>query len=45
MALKVGDPAPGFALRDATRNTVTLPGFKGEKTVVLAFYLLAFTPG
>lgn len=45
MALKVGDPAPEFALRDASRNTVTLSSFRGEKTVVLAFYLLAFTPG
>ena len=45
MALKMGDPALDFALRDATRNAVTLTSFKGEKAVVLAFYLLAFTPG
>ena len=45
MALKVGDTAPDFTLMDATRNRVTLAGFKGEKTVVLAFYVLAFTPG
>ena len=45
MALNVGDAAPEFALRDANRNTVKLSDFKGEKTVVLAFYLLAFTPG
>ena len=45
MPLKIGDPAPDFALRDANRNKVTLSDFKGEKHVVLAFYVLAFTPG
>ncbi len=45
MPLKVGDPAPDFALMDAGRNRVTLADFKGQKAVVLAFYLLAFTPG
>ena len=45
MALKVGDPAPDFLLMDAGRNRVTLADFKGQKVVVLAFYLLAFTPG
>lgn len=45
MPLKVGDPAPDFALIDANRNRVTLADFKGRKAVVLAFYLLAFTPG
>jgi mycoredoxin-dependent peroxiredoxin len=45
MPLKVGDPAPDFNLMDATRNRVTLADFKGQKHVVLAFYVLAFTPG
>lgn len=45
MPLKIGDTAPEFSLRDANRNTVKLGDFKGEKHVVLAFYLLAFTPG
>ena len=45
MALKVGDTAPEFSLMDATRNRVTLSDFKGQKAVVLAFYVLAFTPG
>ena len=45
MPLKVGDPAPEFTLRDASRNTVSLSGFRGKKTVVLAFYVLAFTSG
>ncbi len=45
MPLKVGDPAPEFTLVDASRNRVTLADFRGQKTVVLAFYLLAFTSG
>lgn len=45
MALKVGDRAPEFALRDANRNKVSLSDTKGQKAVVLAFYVLAFTPG
>ena len=45
MPLKVGDAAPDFALRDANRNKVSLSYFKGQKSVVLAFYVLAFTPG
>lgn len=45
MPLKIGDIAPGFALMDSTRNRVSLADFKGEKAVVLAFYVLAFTPG
>ena len=45
MPLKVGDAAPDFALRDANRNKVSLSDFKGQKSVVLAFYVLAFTPG
>lgn len=42
--LKVGDKAPDFALQDQDRKTVKLSDFKG-KTVVLAFYVLAFTGG
>ncbi len=45
MALKAGDLAPQFSMRDANRNAVSLSDFKGKKTVVLAFYILAFTPG
>jgi peroxiredoxin len=45
MPLKVGDAAPEFALRDANRNKLSLSDFEGRKTVVLAFYILAFTPG
>lgn len=45
MPLTAGDPAPEFTLRDANRNAVSLADFKGQKSVVLAFYILAFTPG
>jgi peroxiredoxin len=45
MPLKVGDIAPDFTMMDPTRNRVSLTDFKGEKTVVLAFYVMAFTPG
>ena len=45
MPLKVGDSAPDFTLMDGDRNRVALADFKGQKAVVLAFYLLAFTAG
>jgi cytochrome oxidase Cu insertion factor (SCO1/SenC/PrrC family) len=43
--LKVGDAAPDFTLPSADGKTYTLSDFKGKKTVVLAFYVLAFTGG
>lgn len=43
--LKVGDAAPDFALNDTAGKEVKLSDFKGRKTVVLAFYVLAFTGG
>ena len=43
--LKVGDRAPGFALHDQNGKTVRLSDFSGKKTVVLAFYIRANTPG
>ena len=43
--LKVGDAAPDFSLTDTDGNTVKLSDFKGKKSVVLAFYVLAFTGG
>ena len=43
--LKVGDAAPELALNDTEGNTVKLSDFKGKKSVVLAFYVLAFTGG
>jgi thioredoxin-dependent peroxiredoxin len=43
--LKVGDRAPDFALQDQNGKTVRLSDFSGKKTVVLAFYIKANTPG
>jgi cytochrome oxidase Cu insertion factor (SCO1/SenC/PrrC family) len=43
--LKVGDAAPDFTLPGTDGKTYTLSRFKGQKTVVLAFYVLAFTGG
>ena len=42
--LKVGSPAPDFALPDDTGSTVTLGDFRGKK-VVLYFYPKDSTPG
>lgn len=45
-ALKVGDMAPDFSLRDQTvKNMVSLHDYKGKKNVALAFYIFAFTGG
>jgi peroxiredoxin len=43
--LKVGDTAPDFTLPTDQRSAVTLSSFRGKKNVILAFYILAFTPG
>lgn len=43
--LKVGMPAPDFTLTDTNGKPVKLSDFKGKKSVVLAFYVLAFTGG
>jgi cytochrome oxidase Cu insertion factor (SCO1/SenC/PrrC family) len=43
--LKVGDVAPDFKLRSDQGTTVQLSDYRGKKTVVLAFYVLAFTGG
>lgn len=43
--LKVGDIAPDFTLTNTEGKPVKLSDFKGKKTVVLAFYVLAFTGG
>lgn len=43
--LKVGDAAPDFTLPATDGKTYKLSDFKGKKTVVLAFYVLAFTGG
>ncbi len=41
----VGQPAPDFTLKDGDGNEVALSSFRGQKNVVLAFYVLAFTGG
>ena len=43
-ALKVGDKAPEFTLKDATGKDVSLKDFRG-KGVVIYFYPKASTPG
>ena len=43
--LKIGDKAPDFALPDQHGATVKLSEFRGKRSVVLAFYIRAFTPG
>jgi len=43
--LRIGDRAPDFALPDQNGHTVRLRDFRGKKTVVLAFYIKASTPG
>ena len=43
--LKVGDRAPDFTLTDTDGQQVKLSDFRGQKNVVLAFYVLAFTGG
>ncbi|MBI4167208.1 MAG: redoxin domain-containing protein [Acidobacteria bacterium] len=44
-ALKVGDPAPDFSLPDQNGRTVRLSDFRSKHSVVLAFYIKAFTSG
>jgi len=43
--LKAGDRAPDFALQDQKGQTIKLSDFLGKKSVVLAFYIKASTPG
>ncbi len=43
--LKVGDVAPDFKLPSTAGKPISLSDYKGQKNVVLAFYVLAFTGG
>ena len=52
-SVKVGQPAPVFALPQLARGadgtfsqqSLSLADFKGKKTVILAFFPAAFSPG
>ena len=44
-SLKVGDRAPDFTLPDQNGKIVKLADFHGKKSVILAFYPRASTPG
>ena len=52
-AVKVGEAAPAFTLRylvagpdgKVAPQTISLADFKGKKTVILAFFPAAFSPG
>ena len=41
-ALNVGDKAPDFTLPSTTGEKISLSQFRGQKPVVLFFYLFAF---
>jgi cytochrome oxidase Cu insertion factor (SCO1/SenC/PrrC family) len=43
--LKVGAMAPDFTLKDQYGNPVSLHDYQGKKSVVLAFYIFAFSGG
>lgn len=43
--VKVGDPAPSFALPASNGKTISLANYKGKQAVVLYFYPKADTPG
>jgi cytochrome oxidase Cu insertion factor (SCO1/SenC/PrrC family) len=42
--VKIGDPAPDFTLVDGNGQPHSLHDYKGKKSVVLAFYVWAFSP-
>jgi mycoredoxin-dependent peroxiredoxin len=43
MPIEVGAAAPDFVLKDQNNQEVRLSDFRGEKTVLLVFYPLAFS--
>ena len=45
MTLNIEDAAPDFELPDHAGRLVRLSDFRGRRSVVLAFYVYANTPG
>lgn len=45
MAVRVGQEAPDFTLKNQSGEEVSLSSFRGDKNVVLMFYPLAFSGG
>ena len=45
MSLKVGDVAPDFTLKDQNGKEISLHDYKGQKNVVVAFLVFAFSGG
>ncbi len=45
LALKAGDSAPDFTLKDQNGKDISLHDFRRKKSVALAFYVFAFTGG
>jgi len=43
--LKVGDPAPNFALPGSDGRTYRLADYRGKQAVVIAWFAKAFTGG
>ena len=43
MAIKTGDIAPDFSLKNTERNDISLSDYKSKKNVLLLFFPLAFT--
>jgi len=44
MALRVGERAPWFCLKDQNKEKVCLSDYLDKRNVVLAFFPLAWTP-
>jgi cytochrome oxidase Cu insertion factor (SCO1/SenC/PrrC family) len=44
-AVKVGDMAPDFTLKDQTGKMVSLHDLLGKQNVALSFFVFAFSPG
>ncbi len=43
MSLRIGDPAPGFTLRDQHGRRTSLADFRGRQPVVVVFFPFAFS--